>query len=284
MKFVKLVKASEWKVERRHHDTENGEDYYYIWGPEGEYCDADGEPYRFDSREDALEEVEYLKAEHKFDKKSRNLTRSEIHNKMMNGIFEYKNKIDNAKAEFLKSKGLSEEELEYLKKNTGLGRDALDEKLIELGLHKEFWNTQKNASKKVTSKLESGKWYKINGNPLSLQFTGETTRSGNLIFVKADGTQVVLDPSVEKFAEEFDYEKHNKIASKKVKSGESYGWYVAPWEAQEKLDLWVETVGVEQAFDDLRGTIDQDELSECLAYIFRNNDFKEGCSEEEEDE
>ena len=60
--------------------------------------------------------------------------------------------------------------------------------------------------------------------------------------------------------------------------------YVAPWEAQEKLDLWVETVGVEQAFDDLRGTIDQDELSECLAYIFRNNDFKEGCSEEEEDE
>ena len=210
MKFVKLVKASEWKVERRHHDTENGEDYYYIWGPEGEYCDADGEPYRFDSREDALEEVEYLKAEHKFDKKS--------------------------------------------------------------------------SSKKVTSKLESGKWYKINGNPLSLQFTGETTRSGNLIFVKADGTQVVLDPSVEKFAEEFDYEKHNKIASKKVKSGESYGWYVAPWEAQEKLDLWVETVGVEQAFDDLRGTIDQDELSECLAYIFRNNDFKEGCSEEEEDE
>lgn len=148
MKF-KLVKASEWKVERRHHDTENGEDYYYIWGPEGEYCDADGEPYRFDSREDALEEVEYLKAEHKFDKKS--------------------------------------------------------------------------SSRKFKS-------------------------------------------------------------SKKIKSGESYGWYVAPWEAQEKLDLWVETVGVEQAFDDLRGTIDQDELSECLAYIFRNNDFKEGCSEEEEDE
>ena len=142
MKF-KLVKASDWKVERRHHDTENGEDYYYIWGPEGEYCDSDGEPYRFDSREDALEEVEYLKAEHKFDKKS---------------------------------------------------------------------------------------------------------------------------------------------SSKKVKSGESYGWYVAPWEAQEKLDLWVETVGVEQAFDDLRYAIDQDELSECLAHIFRNNDFREGQSKRDEED
>lgn len=31
MKFVRVLKASEdWKVERRHHDTENGEDYYYI--------------------------------------------------------------------------------------------------------------------------------------------------------------------------------------------------------------------------------------------------------------
>ena len=72
MKFVRVLKASEdWEVLRRHHDTENGEDYYYIWGPDGEYCDADGEPYRFDTREDALEEVEYLRAEHKFDKKSK---------------------------------------------------------------------------------------------------------------------------------------------------------------------------------------------------------------------
>lgn len=71
MKWTKLVKASDWKVERRHHDTENGEDYYYIWGPDGEYCDADGEPYRFDTREDALEEVEYLKAEYEGDEKAK---------------------------------------------------------------------------------------------------------------------------------------------------------------------------------------------------------------------
>lgn len=69
MKFVKVLKAN-WEVLRRHHDTENGEDYYYIWGPDGEYCDADGNPYHFKTREEALEEVEYLKAEHKFEKKS----------------------------------------------------------------------------------------------------------------------------------------------------------------------------------------------------------------------
>lgn len=69
MKFI--VKASEWEVLRRHHDTENGEDYYYIYGPDGEYCDADGNPYHFDTREDALEELEYLKAEHKGDEKAK---------------------------------------------------------------------------------------------------------------------------------------------------------------------------------------------------------------------
>lgn len=71
IKKSKLLKASEWKVERRHHDTENGKDYYYIWGPDGEYCDADGEPYRFDTREKALEELEYLRAEHKGNEKAK---------------------------------------------------------------------------------------------------------------------------------------------------------------------------------------------------------------------
>lgn len=71
MKF-KHVKANEWSVERRHSwDTEDGKEYYYIWGPDGEYCDADGEPYRFDKKEDALEELEYLRAEHKGDEKSK---------------------------------------------------------------------------------------------------------------------------------------------------------------------------------------------------------------------
>ena len=68
MKFIRVLKASEWEVLRRHHDTKNGEDYYYIYGPDGEYCDADGNPYRFNTREDALEEIEYLKAEHEANK------------------------------------------------------------------------------------------------------------------------------------------------------------------------------------------------------------------------
>ena len=71
MKFIKLVKASEeWKVLRRHHDTEDGEEYYYIEGPNGIYQDEDGNTYKFDTKEDALEELDYLRAEHKFDKKS----------------------------------------------------------------------------------------------------------------------------------------------------------------------------------------------------------------------
>ena len=77
MKFVRVLKASEdWEVLRRHHDTANGEDYYYIWGPDGEYCDADGNPYHFDTREEALEEVEYLKAEYKGDEKSKKVKSS----------------------------------------------------------------------------------------------------------------------------------------------------------------------------------------------------------------
>ena len=70
MKFIRTIKASDWSVERRHSwDTEDGKEYYYIWGPDGEYCDADGNPYKFDTREKALEELEYLRAEHKIEHK-----------------------------------------------------------------------------------------------------------------------------------------------------------------------------------------------------------------------
>lgn len=71
MKFIKVLKANkDWEVLRRHHDTEDGEEYYYIEGPDGIYQDEDGNTYKFDTKEDALEELDYLKAEHKFDKKS----------------------------------------------------------------------------------------------------------------------------------------------------------------------------------------------------------------------
>lgn len=87
--------------------------------------------------------------------------------------------------------------------------------------------------------------------------------------------------------EELDYlraeHKFDK-KSKKVKSGESYGWVVNPEDAFDKLSLWVEAVGAEAALDDLARAMGPDELSDNLAFIFRNNDFKEGCSDYEEEE
>lgn len=80
-------------------------------------------------------------------------------------------------------------------------------------------------------------------------------------------------------------EWRNKKSSKNIKSGESYGWVVNPDDAWDKLQLWIDTVGAEAALDDIAKAMGTEELSSCLAFIFRNNDFKEGCSDfESEDE
>ena len=134
MKFVRVLKASDWKVEKI------SETDWVIKSPDGTYKNSNGKDYHFKTKEDALEELDYLRAEHKFDKKSKN-----------------------------------------------------------------------------------------------------------------------------------------------VKSGESYGWYVDSSEAWDKLQLWIDTVGAEAALDDIAHAMGTDELSECLAFIFRNNDFKEGCSDYEEE-
>lgn len=65
----------------------------------------------------------------------------------------------------------------------------------------------------------------------------------------------------------------------KKEAGESYGWVVNSEDAWNKLMLWEETVGAEQALRDVAKAMGDEELSECLAYIFRMNDFKEGCSD-----
>lgn len=65
----------------------------------------------------------------------------------------------------------------------------------------------------------------------------------------------------------------------KKEAGESYGWVVNSEDAWDKLMLWEETVGAEQALRDVAKAMGDEELSECLAYIFRMNDFKEGCSD-----
>lgn len=74
--------------------------------------------------------------------------------------------------------------------------------------------------------------------------------------------------------------KKNNISKK---AGESYGWVVNEEDAQDKLDLWIQAVGTEKALDDLRYAMGNFELANNLAYIFRVNDFREGCSDYEED-
>lgn len=63
MKFVKLIKSS-WSVEKIN------ENDWTIKSPDGMYKDENGKEYHFKTKEDALEELDYLRAEHKFDKKS----------------------------------------------------------------------------------------------------------------------------------------------------------------------------------------------------------------------
>ena len=172
MKFIRVLKASEWTVEKIN------ENDWTIKSPDGMYKDENGKEYHFKTKEDALEELDYLRAEHKFDKKSYKYPRIEKEGDIYHVLY----------AEGTKSKQFDNK------------KDA-----------EEF-------KKSIKSKL-------------------------------------------------------NK------KAGESYGWVVNPEDAWDKLELWKETVGAEQALDDLAKAMGTDELSSCLAFIFRNNDFKEGCSD-----
>lgn len=64
MKFIRVLKASDWKVEKI------SETDWVIKSPDGTYKNSNGKDYHFKTKEDALEELDYLRAEHKFDKKS----------------------------------------------------------------------------------------------------------------------------------------------------------------------------------------------------------------------
>ena len=104
--------------------------------------------------------------------------------------------------------------------------------------------------------------------------------NGKYVVLYAEGTKG-KEFDTKKEAEEY---KKSIQSSIKIKSGESYGWVVNPEDAWDKLQLWVDTVGAEAALDDITKAMGTEELSSCLAFIFRNNDFKEGCSDYEEDE
>lgn len=57
------VKKASWEVKK---DKDNK---YHILTPDGKYKNSKGEIYKFDTEKDALEEMEYLKAEHKYENK-----------------------------------------------------------------------------------------------------------------------------------------------------------------------------------------------------------------------
>lgn len=76
----------------------------------------------------------------------------------------------------------------------------------------------------------------------------------------------------------------SKAGKVEKKAGESYGWVVNSDDAWDKLWLFVDYYGEKETLDALARAMGNDELSENLAYIFRMYDFREGCSDYEEEE
>jgi hypothetical protein len=61
----------------------------------------------------------------------------------------------------------------------------------------------------------------------------------------------------------------------RMTEGESGGWVVEPWEAWEAYEMACEYMGKEDVDYQILKCLGDDELSSCLAYIFRMNDFRE---------
>lgn len=68
---------------------------------------------------------------------------------------------------------------------------------------------------------------------------------------------------------------HDIKLRRRLNCGESYGWVVDPSEAQEAYDFACEYFGKENLDDQIVYSLGNDALSDCLAYIFRMNDFRE---------
>lgn len=82
------------------------------------------------------------------------------------------------------------------------------------------------------------------------------------------------------------YNENNNNNKRLVKEGESYGWVVDSSEAWEAYDLACEYFGKEYMADQLASYMGLDDLSEALAYIFRQHDFtawKNRNDDEDED-
>lgn len=126
----------------------------------------------------------------------RGLTRAQRYNRMMDKIFYDFKKQCNEMAEFLKDHGVPEEEIEELKKNTGLERNALDDKLTELGIRDEFFNREEIKESKGSKVLTEGtsNFWSMSNFPL-------------LIFADYDSVyDQVYDMTAEELGDDFDGE------------------------------------------------------------------------------
>ncbi len=72
----------------------------------------------------------------------------------------------------------------------------------------------------------------------------------------------------------------NKIIHSSIKhilnEGESYGWIVDESEVEEAYDLALQSgISKEQLDSDIVGCLSSEEKARCLAFLFRNWDFRE---------
>lgn len=71
-----------------------------------------------------------------------------------------------------------------------------------------------------------------------------------------------------------------------LKEAEDYGWVVENDEAREAYEMACEYMGKEYVDEAIIESLGTEQLAECLAFIFRMNDFREWydkkASEEEE--
>ena len=70
-------------------------------------------------------------------------------------------------------------------------------------------------------------------------------------------------------------ESNNIRKSSKLNEAESYGWVVEDWQASEAYELVCDYFGEDYINKQIVDCMSNEELAECLAYIFRMNDFRE---------
>ena len=88
------------------------------------------------------------------------MSKAQRHNNMLDNVFANAKKIDDAKEEFLLKNGFSKKDIAELRKNQGLSKHTLDDKLIELNLWDKFWSQYNSRnSSKITEEYKEDEEY-----------------------------------------------------------------------------------------------------------------------------